>query len=146
MRFGSAAMFFVLAYGWDGTGYRRFLSPDGADWHGRLDVPGFLGSDVALTLYGMAAVLVPLLLWMQAAWWGARPWRTAALVLLTIFGLALGSAVAAAALLTNLGGVAGAVATAVLLAAGPHPPGAAGALPPRVPARGALVGSRRASD
>jgi hypothetical protein len=133
MPFGYAAMFFVLAYGWDGTGYRRFFSPDGADWRGRLDVPGFLGSDVALTLYGMAAVLVPLLLWMQAAWWGPRPWRTVALVLLTIFGLALGSAVAAAALLTNLGSAAGAVATAVLLAAVLHPRGPAGLLARRFP-------------
>src|SRR2546423_3545357 len=95
MPFGYAAMFFVLAYGWDGTGYRRFLSPDGADWHGRLDLPGFLGSDVALTLYGMAAVLVPLLLWVLAAWGGARPGPAGALGLPPSFGLAPGSAVAA---------------------------------------------------
>lgn len=134
MPIGYFAMFFVLAYGWDGTGYRRFLSPDGVEWRaGRLDVGGFLASDVALTLYGMAAVLVPVLLWMQAAWWGGRPWRTVALVLVTIFGLALGAAVTAATLLTVLGMGIGAAATVVLLAAALHPRGPAGALARRFP-------------
>ncbi len=134
MPLGYLAMFFVLAYGWDGTGYRRFFSPDGAAWRdGRLDVAGFLGSEVAITLYGMAAVLVPVLLWMQSSWWGAGGWRTAALTLATIFGLALGTAVVAAVLLTALGPAAGTVAVAVLLVLAWHPRGPAGALARRFP-------------
>jgi hypothetical protein len=135
MPLGYLAMFFVLGYGWDGTGYRRFFSPTHAAWQsGALDPAGFLTSDVALTLYAMAAVLVPILLWLQASWWGGRPWRTAGLVLLTIFGLALGLAVAATVALTVLGIAAGAVVTAVLLALVLHPRGPAGVLARRFPA------------
>jgi hypothetical protein len=127
-------MFFILAYGWDGTGYRLFFSAGPADWRsGRLDVGGFLGSDVALTLYAMAVVLVPLLLWMQASWWGGRPARTTALILVTIFGLGLGTAVAATVLLSTLGVAAGTAAVAVLLALVLHPRGPAGALARRFP-------------
>jgi hypothetical protein len=134
MPLGYLAMFLLLAYGWDGTGYRRFLAPDDGAWRtGRLDAAGFLGSDVALTLLGMAAVLVPLLLWMQSSWWGARRWRTVALLLATIFGLALGTAVAATVLLTLLGPAAGVPATAALLVLALHPRGPAGALARRFP-------------
>jgi hypothetical protein len=133
MPLGYLAMFFVLGYGWDGTGYRRFFSPGAGAWQdGRLDVPAFLGSDVALTLYGMGAVLVPVLLWLQSSWWtagtAARRGRITALVLATIFGLGLGTAVAAAALLHLLGLAIGAVVTAALLGLALHPRGPAGLL------------------
>ena len=59
------AMFFVLVHGWDGKGYQRFFSATHADfraWSG--DWQGWLTSEVAVTLYVMGLVLVPLLLWM----------------------------------------------------------------------------------
>jgi hypothetical protein len=120
MPLGYLAMFFVLAYGWDGTGYRRFFSGD----------PGaFVTSDVALTLYGMGVVLVPLLLWIQATWWDrARRLRFTALILAAVFGLGLGTAVAAAVLLHVLGPLAGAPAAVVLAVAVLHPRGPAGLL------------------
>lgn len=139
MPLGYLAMFFILAYGWDGTGYRRFFSADAADWRaGRLDIGGFLGSDVAVTLYAMAIVLVPLLVWMQASWWGGGRARTAALILVTVFGLGLGTAVAATVLLTLLGPAAGAVAVVALIVLALHPRGPAGALARRFP--GVLAG------
>ncbi|GID97363.1 hypothetical protein ACFQFC_07690 [Amorphoplanes digitatis] len=137
MPLGYLAMFFVLAYGWDGTGYRRFFAPTTADWRaGGFDPAAFLASDVALTLYAMGLVLVPLLLWMTAGWWSRGlehpdapgPARLAGLMLLAIFGLGLGTAAGAAALLTVLGPAAGAVAVAVLVAAAVHPRGAGGLL------------------
>src|SRR6266542_3384483 len=91
MPLGYLAMFFVLGYGWDGTGYRRFFSPD------------------------------------EAAW------RIVALILITVFGLALGTAAAAAILLIVLGMALGTVTFAVLLVAILHPRGPAGALAQRFP-------------
>jgi hypothetical protein len=135
MPLGYLAMFFVLAYGWDGTGYRRFFAPTAAAWDGgQLDVSGFLGSDVALTLYAMAVVLVPALLWMQASWWGPGRWRTVALILVAVFGLGLGMAVAAAVVLSVAGVPIGTVVVAALLASVLHPRGPAGRLARAFPA------------
>jgi hypothetical protein len=142
MPLGYLAMFFVLAYGWDGTGYRRFFAPTTDDWRaGGFDPAAFLTSDVALTLYAMGLVLVPLLLWMKASWWSLGRdapgrFRFTGLVLVAVFGLGLGTAVAAAALLTMLGPVGGPVAVAALVAAVLHPRGAGGLL-----ARPFLAGS-----
>jgi hypothetical protein len=71
-------MFFILVHGWDGEGYQRFFSPDTADykgWNG--DWSDWLGSDVALTLYAMGLVLIPILLLTIARWTraGRRPER-----------------------------------------------------------------------
>jgi hypothetical protein len=137
MPLGYLAMFFVLGYGWDGTGYRRFFAPTEAAWRsGRLDPGGFLTSDVALTLYAMGVVLVPLMLWLQAGWWiepdGGRA-RLTALILLAVFGPGLGTAIVAAVALTLLGPVAGAAVCGVLLVAVFHPKGAAGRLSRRFP-------------
>jgi hypothetical protein len=127
MPLGYLAMFFVLAYGWDGTGYRRFFSPT-ADWRDA-DAGAFLTSDVAFTLYGMGVVLVPLLLWLQASWWDpARRLRFTGLILAAVLGVGLGTAVAATILLHTLGPLAGAPAVAVLAIAVLHPRGPAGAL------------------
>ncbi|WP_412743276.1 hypothetical protein [Krasilnikovia sp. MM14-A1004] len=139
MPLGYLAMFFILAYGWDGAGYRRFFAATPEDWRsGRFDPVAFLGSDVALTLYAMGVVLVPLLLWMQSSWW-ARGLRTGdapapgrirmtGLLLLAVFGLGLGTAIAAAVLLTWLGPVAGPIAVAVLVVGVLHPRGLGGLL------------------
>jgi hypothetical protein len=132
MPLGYLAMFFILVYGWDGTGYRRFLAPSTAAWRaGAVDPPAFLTSDVAFTLYGMGAVLVPLLLWLQASWWSAGErtrGRYACLVLLAVLGVGLGTAVALAAALTFLGGATGPVVCAALLVVVFHPKGLAGRL------------------
>jgi hypothetical protein len=94
---------------------------------------------VALTLYGMGAVLIPVLLWLQAGWWtadaGGRP-RIIALLLLAIFGLGLGTAILDAVALTLLGRVAGAAVCAALLVAVFHRRGAAGLLSQRFPGSG----------
>ncbi|MCA9720001.1 MAG: hypothetical protein KC468_35380, partial [Myxococcales bacterium] len=107
---GYLAMFFILAHGWDGSGYRRFFSAtpgDLAAW-GPGSVQAFLGSDVACTLYLMGLALVPALLVPMSGWLraGARarglsPRSHAALwgwCLLAIFGLGLGGAALASLL------------------------------------------------
>lgn len=134
---GYLAMFFVLGYGWDGTGYRRFFAPTTADWHaGGVHALAFLGSDVALTLYAMGAVLVPLLLGMQAAWWSdgaAGRVRVVGLTLLAIFGVGLGTAVLLALALLTLGTLGGLAAAALILVVVLHPAGPAGRLAGRFP-------------
>jgi hypothetical protein len=119
---GYLGMFFLLVHGWDGTGYQRFFSPTGADfaaWDG--DWTAFLTSDVALTLYGMGLVLIPVLLVTVARWAGPK---APVLTLVTVFGVALGTAIAAHLAITWLGAplgaaVAIAVAAAVLAPRGP---------------------------
>jgi hypothetical protein len=131
MPLGYLAMFFILVHGWDGTGYRRFFAATTEAWRaGVFDPAAFLTSDVALTLYGMGVVLVPLLLWLQSTWWapGGGRWRFTGLILATIFGVGLGTAVAATVLLHVLGPLVGAVACAALLLVVLHPKGLAGGL------------------
>jgi len=131
MPLGYLAMFFILAHGWDGTGYRRFFAATTDGWRsGHFDPVAFLTSDVALTLYGMGVALVPVLLWLQSSWWGggAGRLRFAALILAAIFGVGLGTAVAATVLLLAFGPLAGGAGCAALLVAVLHPRGAAGAL------------------
>ncbi len=134
MPLGYLAMFFVLAHGWDGTGYRRFFAADTTAWRaGQFDPVGFLGSGVALTLYGMGVVLVPVLVWLQASWWtrgapDAGRARVAGLILLAVFGIGLGTAIAATVLLELFGPVLGGLGSVALLAAVLHPRGIAGGL------------------
>ncbi|SHN47459.1 hypothetical protein [Cryptosporangium aurantiacum] len=67
-------MFFILVHGWDGTGYERFFSETRADfeaWDTRpvlTQVGDWVGSDVALTLYGMGVVLLPVMFWLWMRW------------------------------------------------------------------------------
>ncbi|MFL5896662.1 MAG: hypothetical protein ACJ76Z_16305 [Thermoleophilaceae bacterium] len=129
------AMFFVLVHGWDGKGYQRFFSPTHADflhWHG--DWSSWLTSSVAVTLYVMGAVLLPVLLVLAARWhtrgyaFGPAPARrpgapaVAALMLATVFGGGLGLAVGAHLLLAWFGTALG-VVLALALAAGWVAPG-----------------------
>jgi hypothetical protein len=134
-----AGMLFVLVHGWDGTGYQRFFSATREDflrWDG--DWAAWLTSDVALSLYGMGAVLLPLLLGTVAHWHvagyalepggeggGARPGRAAvaALTLATVLGAGLGIAVAAHLAIAWLGAPAGAAAALALTAAALLPRG-----------------------
>lgn len=65
--FGYFMLFFILVHGWDGTGYQRFFSPDKADlavwtW---ATAGRWVTSNVALTLYGMGVIMLPILfVWM----------------------------------------------------------------------------------
>ncbi len=123
-----AGMFFILVHGWDGEGYRRFFSPDRADylaWNG--DWSAWVGSDVALTLYAMGLVLIPVLLVTIARWTRAgqvlagpdeRLPSSAAVVsihLATVFVAALGLAVASSLLIHALGAPLGILAAAALV-------------------------------
>jgi hypothetical protein len=64
---GYFGMFFILINGWDKTGWHRFFSENRADflaWHSQpaLDqVKSWVTSDVALTLYAMGLVLIPVM-------------------------------------------------------------------------------------
>ena len=110
------AMFFILVHGWDGTGYQRFFSATRDEflaWSG--DWQAWLTSDVALTLYGMAVVLVPTLIYLsvRATLDGYRldpsserrpgPVELALLLLATVFAAGLGLALAAHLALAWLG-------------------------------------------
>jgi len=59
-------MLFILIYGWDGTGWQRFLY-DSTMHNGKLWTPGmydgiaFLKSHVAYSLYGMGVIFIPFL-------------------------------------------------------------------------------------
>jgi hypothetical protein len=123
-------MFLILVHGWDGKGYQRFFSETAADfraWDG--DWTAWLGSDVALTLYGMGAILIPVLCAFVVRWQlegyriggnfapARRPPGAAGvlgLLLASIFGVALGSAIADSLLIHALGPVLGPVAFVAL--------------------------------
>ena len=68
---GYFGMFFILVHGWDGMGYMRFFSPTLADfstdwsWATALK---WLVSPVALSLYGMGCILLPVLFAMVSNW------------------------------------------------------------------------------
>lgn len=108
---GYFCMFFILVHGWDGTGYRRFFSATKENfltWD-VANLPQWFTSDVAVTLYVMGVFLIPLLFFLMARWLkdgyvienakpptvGAGPGFAAifALILLTVFGCALCSAI-----------------------------------------------------
>ncbi|NLZ28836.1 MAG: hypothetical protein GX887_07720 [Firmicutes bacterium] len=127
-------MFFVLVNGWDRTGYRRFFSAtreNFLDWPTGLAeqiaaVKTWLVSDVALTLYGMGVILIPVLLYMLTKWLyeGYRegsmldterfkkvhPVTTCILLLLAVFGGSLGLAIIAAVLIAYIGWIWGILA------------------------------------
>jgi hypothetical protein len=123
-------MFFILVHGWDGQGYQRFFSETAADfraWDG--DWTDWLGSDVALTLYAMGAILIPVLCVLVGRWQvegyriGGRfaPSRRApsaagavALMLTSVFAIALPTAIGASLLIHWLGPLAGGLAAAAL--------------------------------
>ena len=123
------AMFFILVHGWDGTGYQRFFSPDKAsllDWTWST-AGGWLASDVALTLYGMGVIMLPIMLGMMARWVraGIRENVDAAVLppregmpsvagrviwfLVTVLGATLGFAIAASLFIHWMGWIGGAL-------------------------------------
>lgn len=133
---GYLGMFFILVHGWDGTGYQRFFSPtreaflDHWTWS---TAAQWLSSDVALTLYGMGVILLPVMLGMMARWIrdgvgletggaglasraGAPSLtRSTVLVLVSALGGALGSAIVASLLIHQLGWLVGALTAGVVI-------------------------------
>jgi hypothetical protein len=118
-----AGFFFILVHGWDGTGYRRFFSATPTDlraWSTG-SVGHWLGSGVAVTLYGMGLVLIPALLAITARWHAAGTGSGSGIgfagaTLGLIVGLGLGVAVVASVLVDTAGWVVGGLLAAGLLA------------------------------
>lgn len=122
-------MFFILVHGWDGTGYRRFFSPARADflaWD-PANIPAWFTSPVALTLYAMGVILIPVIFYYFGRWiqegyelaglerrpgWGAL----IAMLLGTVFGAGLGSAIVCSLAIHRLGWLAGAAVFAIAAA------------------------------
>lgn len=64
-----AAMFFILVFGWDGTGYKRFFYPGtGPEWHSQVEYPlsAFFSAPIFFALLGMGVFFVPSYLWLIA--------------------------------------------------------------------------------
>jgi hypothetical protein len=126
-------MFFILVHGWDGTGYRRFFSAtpqelDGWTWS---TAAAWLGSDVALTLYGMGVVMLPPMFAMMTGSIarrdpGVRRLALVGWILAAALLLPLGGAIAASLLVHRLGAWLGATCAAMLLVLVARPRGLAG--------------------
>ena len=131
---GYFAMFFVLVHGWDGKGYQRFFSQNREEflvWTPDHIVPWFT-SPVAITLGVMGLVLIPVMVNWMSRWMleGQRrtkrqfggaprkrpysPIKLAAIMLTLIFGVVLGTAIVASALVHLAGWALGLVAFAVI--------------------------------
>lgn len=112
---GYFGFFYLMVYGWDSYGWQRFLYVPGQHageaWGvGQYDVVGFLTSDLLLTLLVMAVYVLPPQFYLLNKWFvdGAREHSTlpadrvpdsyvtnTVIVLVGIFGLAFGGALAA---------------------------------------------------
>ncbi|GGO89925.1 hypothetical protein [Wenjunlia tyrosinilytica] len=130
MMAGYFGMFFILVHGWDGRGYQRFFSRDKAGFEhwalrsGPEHVRDWLTSPVALTLYGMGVVMIPLMLTVMSRFHqqgldeagvdGPGPLAVTGLVLGSV-GAALVAALTAGALVHLTGWIAGPLIAAVLL-------------------------------
>ena len=128
-------MFFILIYGWDGTGWQRFLY-DATVSNGVLWTEGthmgfaFLCSNVAMTLLGMGFFVMPFLVWPMIKWisLGALldpdvpqdkiPSSKALLesIAMGIFVLGLGSAAGTAILAGIIGKIVGSPLTGAFIA------------------------------
>ncbi|RHX92088.1 hypothetical protein [Leptospira stimsonii] len=68
---GYFGMFFILVHGWDGEGYKRFFSATREEylnnwsWNTALS---WLTSDVAITLYVMGVILIPIMIFIMSNW------------------------------------------------------------------------------
>lgn len=68
---GYFGMFFILVHGWDGEGYKRFFSATREEyltnwtWNTALS---WLTSDVAITLYVMGIVMIPIMISIMSSW------------------------------------------------------------------------------
>ena len=123
--FGYFGMFFILVHGWDGIGYKRFLSetPEqlvGWTWETGI---AWLSSDVAYTLVGMGTILIPVLTGMVYRWNGMEQKSIvpAQGFMASIFIGALGSAIICSLLLNTLGTGLGTVAAILFMFVLLHP-------------------------
>lgn len=73
--FGYLAMFFILVHGWDGMGYRRFFTYTShqtaqvlADGWGPVIALKWLISPVALTLFAMGVIMIPVMFGWIGKW------------------------------------------------------------------------------
>lgn len=132
---GYFGMFFILVNGWDKTGWHRFFSEDRADfkqWSSESavdQVTSWLTSDVALTLYAMGVILIPVMavILMRSIRGGYRiggdyqPNRKPAGATLMVIGTTVGllsgvpAAIVAHLLITEIGWVLGSLAAAALI-------------------------------
>jgi len=106
--FGYLAMFFILVHGWDGIGYRRFFTYTDhqtaqvlAEGFGPWIALKWMFSPVALTLYGMGVIMLPVMFL-----WIARPAKE---------GYRLGGVDREQAAQTSVGGIIKAFARGVFL-------------------------------
>lgn len=134
---GYFCMFFILVHGWDGTGYQRFFysctwygAEQCALWsNGQIHFFKWLVSPVALTLYAMGVVMMPLLFHWMSSWLkegyalakvdkdkAERTSRKAIVntILRLVFIHTLGGAIAASFMVRYLGWVLGLIGFAVL--------------------------------
>ena len=134
---GYFCMFFILVHGWDGTGYQRFFYT--CTWYGSdqctlwtkgaIDARRWAVGPVALTLYAMGVVMLPLLFYWMSDWTKTgyslgdvdpeRANRTTRIKLVLaicrlIFIQVLGAAIAASFLVRYLGWVIGLVVFVVV--------------------------------
>jgi hypothetical protein len=125
---GYFLMFFILVHGWDGTGYRRFFTRTVAEWQAQPQTPGLTQAlqwavcPVALTLYTMGVIMLPLLFYWIAKWSkdgyeldgkarakgeGVSKLKIVFTVLRLVFIHTLGSAILSSILIHNLGWILG---------------------------------------
>ena len=66
-----AAMVFILIFGWDGTGFRRFFyAGTGEEWHTGTEYPltAFFTAPIFYTLLGMGVVFLPTYFYLVKRW------------------------------------------------------------------------------
>jgi hypothetical protein len=132
---GYFGMFFLLVNGWDKTGWHRFFSEDKADfarWNSQpaIDqVTAWLSSDVALTLYAMGVILIPVMaaIMIRSVTSGYRiggayapnrtPKSVPVLIVLTAIGLLSGvpAAIICHLLITSIGWILGSLVSALVI-------------------------------
>jgi hypothetical protein len=124
-------MFFILIHGWDGKGFQRFFSSTRADFlHWRGDWTAWLTSPVAVSLYVMGVIMLPVLIGGMERWSTegermlgagvarAPRWRAATVTFLfPFFGAGIGLATVSTILLNTLGVIPGAVLVAAMIVA-----------------------------
>lgn len=133
---GYFLMFFMVAYGWDGTGYQRYFSITRADflnwsWD---NARAWSASDVAVAVNVFTVLMVPLLFYLLSSWFkegyayshrdGARSTQShpsrlsiAFWIALLIVGVALGAAIAISVLMQYVGVVLGLVIAGGMISA-----------------------------
>lgn len=132
---GYFGMFFLLVNGWDKTGWHRFFSEDRSDFQAWSSEPAidqvtsWLSSDVALTLYAMGVILIPVMAVIMVRSLGGgyriggeyRPDRKPAGMIVSVAVTAaillsgVLAAIAAHLLITEIGWLAGSAAAAALI-------------------------------